>query len=85
MQPAQRLLEIAAEVCRRNASITKGREPFAVEVLPTAIVIRLRPTPATLIDPEPQPWPVAPGKPISYMAGNRWHAAPDSDPWSRKP
>ena len=85
MQPAERLAEIAAELCRRNADVTKGRQPVAIEITPWAIIIRLRPAPPTLIDPEPQVWPVAPGAPISYMAGNRWHAAPDSDPWSRKP
>ncbi len=81
MQPIQCLIEWASEVARRNASITKGREAFAVEVLPTAIVIRLRPAPVELVDPDPQPFPVAPGRPINYVQSNPWY--PDSDPWRR--
>ena len=84
MQPTERLAEIAAELSRRNLAVTKGREPGDVEVTPWAIIIHLRAAPVELIDPEPQPFPVTPGLPISYMAGNLWHAVPTSDPWSRK-
>lgn len=82
MQPAERLIEVAAEIVRRN-DVTRGRQPFAIEITPWAIVIRLRPAPAVLTDPDPRPFPVAPAPPISYMAGNRWHTAPDSNPWNR--
>ena len=85
MQLTEHLAEIAGELSRRNLDVTKGREPSDIEVTPWAIIIRLRPVPDVLIDPEPQPFPVTPGLPVSYMAGSRWHAVPTSDPWRRKP
>ncbi len=81
MQLTERLVELASEVARRNGDISKGREAFDVEVQPWAIVIRLRAEPVVLIDPDPQPFPVAPGRPLNYVQGNPWY--PDSDPWGR--
>lgn len=82
MQPTERLVELAAEVARRNPDICHGRQAYEVEVLPWAIVIRLRPAPALITDPDPRPSAAPPGRPINYVqTGNPWHR--NSDPWQR--
>lgn len=56
MTLTQRIAELVTELIRRNPSLGDV-EAWDIEVTPWSIVFRLRPTPATLVDPCPAPRP----------------------------